>query len=1106
MAAEVNTREGVPLADERRSTGRTNRSPRKVRPAVGKTGGAEQVNKPAKSEEDQVMRTSVLHGKVKALKEKQMKARRKESINSDGHSGEGDIFEDALVTPQLRTYLTEELLDCSKQGTRSAAQQETRGSDEFWGRSNTDESSISNCNGCKLTDVSNFNQNTENNSQFWPPDRLHTDGSPCAQHNAKRDPTSWSLAERVERNRQELRCKFNQTACPIADATHDGITCPGHTVTDDSWVFPGEIDGDSGVSIPVTDDCRELSVRHEQAKQLLHRARMKAKGASPLRASHCVLPHPNSQPPLLRGPSVPGTLTDGGSQSDSSNSDYCSWHRGSRGSSPSHVRFQDESEWDAEERYRERQQVPQTSSVTTTPPSRRQSNSPVSWTEQLLSSGNGQCGACGSYLKGSGASPAAIHGTNLRNVHLGSKITQDGPLSSPLGGKPSPHWILPSQPWRVHTELIRETHIGGDSTADSSGEEEGSRGHSKKSRSWGAYKSCKNSTINETPGHRAILNPLNASNTEQDIEIKNGTSSSVLETRLKNNLPLLEPRSTAIISESNLEAGTVTRGYHVDSMRTGLRKVPQDLETKQARKPKNSSVEMGKGSSTLNAEIGIGNIVLNLDTRQGTYIIDPSVSRTQTTPLEKCIPHVVSQPDLGTTRGSFSTSSRVPTPPSGKAPKVVPSRNGRLTIRSEGIKQQLFNLQGGDIIHNSQDRKGIQSDSVPKSKRKNQEALVDLNNYQPSTSSMKSKVSTAREQSQKSKSEGRKTKEVKEHRTSGKQHVAMEQRDDEGTYTSAKQKDYGRHNSATEHRESGLNQSQSREQASSEMRYPKKEEKCTEKPRTNGQLHSNNTNTGSAKNSSICQTAGPVTSTKDSSLVAAEDSTWQPEIKKGDLRSGMRKIFNSIGLTSRPKLERFQSSSLEQISSPGLNERNALANRDSESCDGSVKPGKIKKSPSLQSLKLMSPFHLPRKASSVQNLLGKSDRSAVYITGNVNNAPRRTLSVEDIGSPAMARAVGKVAEVYPDGTRLLELKCPEHGGLGFTISSGNGRPDSGIYVQEMCDANTAKLYSGLLHVGDEILEVNGAKVATLGLSHMTEIMHREPSLSLRVLHQRKTKC
>lgn len=61
-------------------------------------------------------------------------------------------------------------------------------------------------------------------------------------------------------------------------------------------------------------------------------------------------------------------------------------------------------------------------------------------------------------------------------------------------------------------------------------------------------------------------------------------------------------------------------------------------------------------------------------------------------------------------------------------------------------------------------------------------------------------------------------------------------------------------------------------------------------------------------------------------------------------------------------------------------------------------------------------------------------------------------------------------------------------------------------MQDMSDANTAKLYSGLLRVGDEILEVNGAKVSTLGLGQLNDLLHRESVLSLRVLHQRRTKC
>lgn len=54
----------------------------------------------------------------------------------------------------------------------------------------------------------------------------------------------------------------------------------------------------------------------------------------------------------------------------------------------------------------------------------------------------------------------------------------------------------------------------------------------------------------------------------------------------------------------------------------------------------------------------------------------------------------------------------------------------------------------------------------------------------------------------------------------------------------------------------------------------------------------------------------------------------------------------------------------------------------------------------------------------------------------------------------------------------------------------------------MADKSTAKLYSGLLGVGDEILEVDGAKVAGLGLAHVRELLARAESLSIRVLRQR----
>lgn len=60
----------------------------------------------------------------------------------------------------------------------------------------------------------------------------------------------------------------------------------------------------------------------------------------------------------------------------------------------------------------------------------------------------------------------------------------------------------------------------------------------------------------------------------------------------------------------------------------------------------------------------------------------------------------------------------------------------------------------------------------------------------------------------------------------------------------------------------------------------------------------------------------------------------------------------------------------------------------------------------------------------------------------------------------------------------------------------------GVYVQEMADAGTAKLYAGLLGVGDEILQVNGVAVSGLGLARIRDLLLQADTLSLRVLRHR----
>ncbi|KAM4641467.1 uncharacterized protein KIAA1614 homolog [Discoglossus pictus] len=1119
MSAEVDMR-GCPSNqdNEKRQTQRSNKSPRRAK------------HPPAKSAAEPVIGSSVLQGKVKALREKQKALRVSEVYREDG-----DPPEDALVTPQLRTYLTEEAL---KQGEFLDTEQETWRTSEVCETPTKQGAAMNPFNGHMTADLFGYpaqvecNQNA-NKNETWMFTKALLQGPaqempsvPQTVSDMSFESSSLSLAEKVEKNRQELSWKFNKAMCQSEETSHGDMLHQGHVNTskEGTWLVARDIDGDSGVSLPDSESCRELSVRHEQAKQLLQRARMKARGASPLRASHCVLQNPHSQPTLRRGPWVSGALTDGGSLSDSSSSDYCSCQRGSRGTSPSHVRFQDESEREAEERYRERQQQgPQSPCVNTTPPLKRPSNGHISWTQHLSQSGNGQCGALGSYVNGSDTSQgAALQGTNSRNANLGFRIPQDGPPSTPAGLKPSPHWILPSQPWRIHTELIRETHIGGDSTADSSGEEEGNRSQSKSSRAWVTRKSLNNNPPNVTP---ETGNEPYPSNTDQQSDTRANPSSleidhgkrisprnSITGYRSKTTPPTLKKELRDRLSDSDIEIQNMTRTYQGNTaIKPGIRTNPHEWVSRTTTNHATSNLQPPRDKTKLNSESGIENLGFKLENGVGT----PVKEKTQISSMGE----IVSPLDVGSTHSCLTISGRVPVPPAGRAPTCLPSRTNRFTTRPDGISQPMSvpNLQMGD---KDQIGQGVQSDPVSKPQKKNRETPCQL------SPGISYKEQRARERSQKSsKLDSERPHEVTEHRNQEKIHVSGDQQNSEKSHTDSRQRESGRPHPTKTHQETetphSARDSPKKDLLINEKHRAAKERKRSERCSVGSQsknMDSANTgiDTSSSEINFLCQSTSQESLTQDKCLTqaptqqlgsapcAAPHSPLQPAAKKGDLRSGMRKIFSTFGLSSRPKLERYQSSSMEQISSAATQDRQV--SRDREPCDGAVKPGTIKKSPSLQSLKLMSPFHLPRKASSVQNLLAKSDRSSVYVTGDANTAPRRALSVEDIGSPGMPRAVGRVAEVYPDGTRLLQLQRPPQGTFGFSISSVNGRPDSGVYVQEMMDASTAKLYSGLLRVGDEVLEVNGTKVSFLGPAQLNRIMDHEATLSLRVLHQRRSKC
>ncbi|XP_045553272.1 uncharacterized protein KIAA1614 [Salmo salar] len=249
-------------------------------------------------------------------------------------------------------------------------------------------------------------------------------------------------------------------------------------------------------------------------------------------------------------------------------------------------------------------------------------------------------------------------------------------------------------------------------------------------------------------------------------------------------------------------------------------------------------------------------------------------------------------------------------------------------------------------------------------------------------------------------------------------------------------------------------------------------------------------------------------STSPAHMVGTE--TEQQEARS---KLSLRRLFSAIGLNGVGKLGKGRSSSMEQLSFQPRGVPPAFPGPSSSSNPSPARPepSQLRKAPSLQSLRMGSPFKQLRKSSSVQNVQSckkKGDGSSAYTPGDKPSSPalskglQRVLSVEDVGSPSGVSSVGRVAQAFPDGTLLLELSRPPIGPFGFLLSRGKGRLDSGVYVEEMGDSSTVKMYGGLLGVGDELLEVNGEKVAGLSLDLVTRLMTQENIASVRVLRHR----
>ncbi|XP_060499775.1 uncharacterized protein KIAA1614 homolog isoform X1 [Panthera onca] len=937
-----------------------------------------------------------------------------------------------------------------------------------------------------------------------------------------------SLSDRVERNRLLL-----QEMLSVGGQGPTKVEISAWTPSRDRGIPerpPGDVDWDSGISLQDSDQNRTfgpkpesvLSPRHEEAKHLLQRARMKAR-TRPLRASHDIVPAvAQGSRDGRRSPALDPRMTfacrdnlQNGNTSDSSSGESTSGQWPKRGTSPSRVRFEDESARDAESRYLERlqQRQDQARSCALQAPAgqghlrskpdlahyvnrgcaRRAAGEGALCRlvglldRKAVPDGERKCRACGSRIddRRPTQAKASPDPRSLQERDRGAQGVLAEPLSS--WGPSPPSRLLPAKQG-LHTEWIRETHIG-----DSVRPEE------------------VDSALDSTDTSDSCRTDSEEAGTSQPSRARGPARGSG--PRLRGARPRGGPRWFRK-AESQLPSSPQTPHYspgvdHVevaDEVKEGRGHPEGTLFAREDAFPKPPVLESKRASlgSQWQPEAGLGNHwVPPVDSRAlcRTACAPASSMKLGSSAPARQAQDIENHESLETVSASslrqshaepsalhqaqqltsfFSPGGWVPTPP--------PSRK-----TTSPVSHRKAALPGSS-------RLGEQGEPVDTPLPPSRSAVprtcelspTQTQPYSPQVSHPLLALST--NSCNKSMPLGLQGPwggamgEGKMDKGSCSQEPPLEKRSD-GRAAAVAGGLQGFLGSAAVGIVSSVGIT---------LSLASEESQSSQEPEGGLQR----TELGSRGHVSTRASPGVSAGPGPPSATPSDRSKKSSSSLASTL--GLKKLFLALGQGTRPKLGKARSYSVEQLRTPAPGPASHTSTP------------KVKRAPSLQSLHLVSPSHHHRKAVSFQNLhsllSGKGDRSSLYVVGEPGDhsadvrpakaPPQRALSVEDVSAPSQARTVGRVVEVFPDGTTQLQLQRSPEGTFGFCVASGNGRRDSGFYVQEIADSSMAKLYSGLLGVGDEILEVNGAKVAGLGLAHIKELLAHADSLSIRVLRQR----
>ena len=109
---------------------------------------------------------------------------------------------------------------------------------------------------------------------------------------------------------------------------------------------------------------------------------------------------------------------------------------------------------------------------------------------------------------------------------------------------------------------------------------------------------------------------------------------------------------------------------------------------------------------------------------------------------------------------------------------------------------------------------------------------------------------------------------------------------------------------------------------------------------------------------------------------------------------------------------------------------------------------------------------------------------------------------KSVSSPEDALALGRAVRCHPsiDTAYTIEVHRPaDEQTFGFNLRKGLDENKEGIFVSEIGNKKTEKFLGGLLHVGDEVLEINNTNVRKKSLAFVQELIKDADKIELAIL-------